>query len=30
MIAVFFFITHEKDFKFHAQSQTGAYFFVFI
>ena len=25
MMAVFFFITHEKGFKFHAQPQTGAY-----
>ena len=25
MMAVFFFIAHEKGFKFHAQPQTGAY-----
>ena len=25
MMAVFFFITHEKGFKFHAEPQTGAY-----
>ena len=24
-MAVFFFITHEKGFKFHVQPQTGAY-----
>ena len=24
-MAVFFFTAHEKGFKFHAQSQTGAY-----
>ena len=24
-MAVFFFIAHEKGFKFHAQPQTGAY-----
>ena len=25
MMAVFFFIAHEKGFQFHAQPQTGAY-----
>ena len=25
IMAVFFFTTHEKGFKFHAQPQTGAY-----
>ena len=25
MMALFFFIAHEKGFKFHAQPQTGAY-----
>ena len=25
MMAVFFFTTHEKGFKFHAQPKTGAY-----
>ena len=25
IMAVFFFIAHEKGFKFHAQPQTGAY-----
>ena len=25
MMAVFFFIAHEKGFKFHAEPQTGAY-----
>ena len=25
MMAVFFFIAHEKGFKFHAQPRTGAY-----
>ena len=25
MMAVFFFIAHEKGFKLHAQPQTGAY-----
>ena len=25
MMAVFFFISHEKGFKFHAQPQTGAH-----
>ena len=25
MMAVFFFIAHEKGFKFHVQPQTGAY-----
>ena len=25
MMAVFFFIAHEKGFKFHAQPQPGAY-----
>ena len=25
MMAVFFFIAHEKGYKFHAQPQTGAY-----
>ena len=27
MLAVFFFIAHEKGFKFHAQPQTDAYTF---
>ena len=26
MMAVFYFIAHEKGFKFHAQPKTGAYF----
>ena len=25
MMAMFFFIAHEKGFQFHAQPQTGAY-----
>ena len=28
MVAVFFFTAHEKGFKFHVQSQTGAYSFL--
>ena len=27
MMAVFFFIANKKGYKFHAQPQTGAYFF---
>ena len=29
MVAVFFFIAHEKGFKFHAQPKTGAYSCLF-
>ena len=25
MMAMFFFITHKKGFKYHAQPETGAY-----
>ena len=30
MMAVFFFIAHEKGLKIHAQSQTGAYYCLLL